>query len=49
MFNTNRVLRWRLIHEEYSPDIEYIKGEIKIVADAISRIPLNSNENIRQK
>ena len=26
-FNTNRVLRWRLILEEYGPEIEFIKGE----------------------
>ena len=25
-FNTDRVLRWRLILKEYDPDIEYIKG-----------------------
>ena len=25
-FNTDRVLRWRLIIEEYGPNIEYIKG-----------------------
>ena len=42
-FNTDRVLRWRLIIEDYVPDIEYIKGEKNIVADALSRFPLNGN------
>ena len=42
-FNINRVLIWRLILEDYGPDIEYIKGEKNIVADALSRITLNGN------
>ena len=42
-FNINRVLIWRLILEDYGPDIEYIKGEKKIVADALSRITLNGS------
>ena len=42
--NTNRVLRWRLIIEEYGPDIEYIKGEKNIVADTLSRFTLYGNE-----
>ena len=42
--NTDRVLRWRLIIEEYGPDIEYTKGEKNIVADALSRISLNGKE-----
>ena len=33
--NTNRVLRWRLILEEYGLDIEYIRGENNIVADGL--------------
>ena len=37
-FNTERVMRWRLILEEYGPTLEYIKGEKNIVADALSRL-----------
>ena len=47
--NTDRVLIWRLILEEYGPDIEYIKGENNIVADRLSRTPLNGNEENTQK
>ena len=43
-FNTDRVLRWRLILEEYGPDIEYIPGEKKIVADVLSRLSKNGNQ-----
>ena len=42
-FDTNRVLRWRLMIEEYGPDIEYIKVENNIVAEKLSRIILNGN------
>ena len=45
IFNTNRVLLWILTLEEYGLDIEYIKGEKNIVADALSRLPLNVNED----
>ena len=37
-FNTERVMRWRLILEEYGPELHYIKGEKNIVADALSRL-----------
>ena len=33
---SNRVLRWRLYVEEYSPSILYVKGEQNMVADALS-------------
>ena len=32
------MLRWRLYIEEYSPEIQYIKGEKNVVADALSRL-----------
>ena len=37
-FNTERVMRWRLILEEFSPELIYIKGSKNIVADALSRL-----------
>ena len=44
-FITYRVFQWRLILEEYSPDIEYIPGNKKIVAYALSRLPINRSQN----
>ena len=41
-FNTERVMRWRLILEEYGPELHYIKGEKNIVADALSRLGMKS-------
>ena len=37
-FNTDRVLRWRLVLEEFSPELVYIKGENNVIADALSRL-----------
>ena len=39
-FNTERVMRWRLILEEYSPELVYIKGTKNIPTDALSRLDL---------
>jgi RNase H-like domain found in reverse transcriptase len=39
-FNTERVMRWRLLLEEYGPELHYIKGEHNIVADALSRLDM---------
>ena len=41
-FNTERVMRWRLILEEFNPKLTYIKGERNIVADALSRLDMTS-------
>jgi transposase InsO family protein len=40
-FNSDRVMRWRLYIEEYSPDLQYIKGAHNVVADALSRLDIN--------
>ena len=42
-FNTDRVIRWRLIIEEYGPDLRYIEGPKNVVADALSRLGLQDN------
>ena len=31
-FNTKRVIRWRLVLEEFGPELIYLKGERNIVA-----------------
>jgi len=39
-FNSDRVMRWRLYIEEYSPDLQYIPGPKNVVADALSRLEI---------
>ena len=46
IFNTERVMRWRLILEEFGPELKYIKGENNVVADALSRLELSDNQEI---
>ena len=43
IFNTERVMRWRLIIEEFGPELKYIKGENNVVADALSRLENSPN------
>ena len=45
-FNTERVMRWRLILEEFGPELKYIKGENNVVADALSRLEKSPNQEI---
>jgi hypothetical protein len=40
-FNSEQAMRWRLYIEEYSPELQYIKGTHSVVADALSRLDMN--------
>ena len=44
-FTTQRVMRWRLLLEEYGPTFAYKKGTDNCVADALSRVP-TLDENV---
>ncbi len=49
-FNTDRVIRWRLIVEEFNPEFRYIKGEKNVVADLLSRLDIEpSNETLQNE
>jgi len=39
-----RIMRWRLILEEFGPTWEYIPGEKNLVADALSRLETDNNQ-----
>ena len=48
-FNTERVMRWRLLTEEFGPEFIYIKGQENVVADSLSRLeklenPINEKD-----
>ena len=49
ILNTDIVLIWRLILEDYGTYIEYIKGEKRIFTDGLSRTPLNGTQYTTQK
>jgi hypothetical protein len=42
---SDRVARWRILLEEYAPEIIYIKGIHNTVADAISRLDYDPKLN----
>ena len=45
-FNTERVMRWRLILEEFGPELKYIKGENNVLAEALFRLEMSDNKEI---
>ena len=44
---SDRVYQWRLLLEEYGPEIIYIKGVDNTVADTLSRLDYDSSRNTR--
>jgi hypothetical protein len=52
-FNSDRIMRWRLFIEEYSPNLHYIKGIKHAAADALSwlgilKIPMNEEHSTEE-
>ena len=41
---TPRILRWRLLIEEFGPNLTYVKGQDNIPADALSRLDREDDE-----
>ena len=39
---SNRLIRWRMILEEYGPEVVHVKGESNVVADALSRLDMEA-------
>ena len=39
-------MRWRLILEEFGPELKYIKGKNNVVADVLSRLEMSDNQEI---
>ena len=40
-FNTEHVMQWQLILEEFGPELIYIKGEQNVIADMLSHVELS--------
>jgi hypothetical protein len=43
-----RIVRWRLLLEEYGPKYVHIPGKNKIVADALSRVEKDEDEKLSE-
>jgi len=43
-FNAERVMRWRLLLEEFGHELTHVKGSNNIVADALSRLDIAEEE-----
>ena len=48
-FQSARVTRWRLLVEEFGPEIRYIKGTNNVVADTLSRHPMRQQSPMEEE
>jgi hypothetical protein len=39
-------MRWRLVLEEFGPDLQHIKGERNVVVTALSRLEIDDEQEI---
>ena len=39
-------MRWRLILEEFFPELKYIKGENNVISGALSCLEISDNQDI---
>ncbi|POM78601.1 Retrotransposable element [Phytophthora palmivora] len=46
-FTNEQTLRWRLEIEEYGPELVYVRGHENVVADALSRLPVDEIQSSR--
>jgi hypothetical protein len=47
--SNDRIVRWRLLLEEYGPEYVHIKGKENVVADALSRMDLDDGSENEEK
>ena len=47
-FNTEHIMQWRMVLEEYQPKLMYLEGKKNIVADALSRLDLLPDEEVEE-
>ena len=48
VFNTERVMHWRLILEEHGPELHHAKGKNNVVADTLSCLELEPRLKSKQ-
>ena len=46
---SNRMIRWQMMLEEFGPKFKHIQGKRNVVADALSRLPLEYKEEDLQE
>jgi hypothetical protein len=47
--STDRIIRWRLLIEEFGPTFLHIKGEKNVIADALSRLDADFDKTLLTK